>query len=155
MKGEGTHSKKCKGDSSDTAEDAAMELAVAVEQPRQIPSCNCRGLGNSRTVRKLCHLAREKRPESIFLIEIKVQQMRMEQIKWKVGMSNGLMINPIGLKGGLVLLWTDEVDLEIINFSSFHIHSMIKNSSNSQCWHLTAFYGNPETSKRNESWQLL
>lgn len=49
----------------------------------------------------------------------------------------------------------EETDLEIVNFSACHIHMLIKSSKNSLCWHLTGFYGNPETSKRYESWQSL
>lgn len=92
-------------------------------------------------------MVREKRHAVVYLIETKVQQKWMEQIKRKLAMKNGLMINPIGLKGGLAILWDEEVDLEIINLSSFHIHTKINNTGNPQFWHLTGFYDNPETSK--------
>lgn len=113
------------------------------------------GAWEPRTVLKLCHLVREKRPAIVFLMETKVQHKSMERIKLKLRLMHGLMINPIRLKRGLEILWDQANDLEVINYSSFHIHTKIINLANAQCWFLIGFYGNPETSKRQNSWKLL
>lgn len=68
---------------------------------------------------------------------------------------HGLGINPIGLKGGLALLWNSDVDIDIINFSQHHIHARVNDPTQSTFWFLTRFYGNPDTNLRHESWDLL
>lgn len=72
-----------------------------------------------------------------------------------MGFIHGLVINPIGLKGSLALLWKQDVDLDIINFSQHHIHAKINNQASSKLWFLTMFYGNPNTNRRHESWDLF
>ena len=54
-----------------------------------------------------------------------------------------------------MILWSSKVDVSVLSFSKSHIHVQIGNGSNGVPWQFTRFYGNPETSKRNESWQLL
>lgn len=43
---------------------------------------------------------------------------------WKF--DNCLVVNSVGRKGGLALLWSSEVQLEVISFSKNHIDSIIK-----------------------------
>lgn len=68
---------------------------------------------------------------------------------------HGLVVNPIGLKGGMALLWTQKDDLDIINFSQHHIHAKTNDPVGSKFLFKTDFYANLETSHRQESWELL
>lgn len=54
-----------------------------------------------------------------------------------------------------MLLWSNEISLEIVNFSNHHIHSNIRESNSDMIWSLIGFYGIPETNKRVDSWKLL
>ena len=50
-------------------------------------------------------------------METKAKIRRMERIKCKIGLANGLIVPCVGRKGGLALLWAREVDLEIKSYS--------------------------------------
>ena len=80
-------------------------------------SWNYRGLGNPRSVRVLHDMVRQWNPKVVFLTETKAKTRRMERIKSRLGLANGLIIPCVGRKGGLALLWTREVDLEIKSYS--------------------------------------
>lgn len=83
-------------------------------------------------------------------METKIQNKQMEWIQYKLSLQNDIAIRPIGKKGGLALLWNQNVDLEIINYSH-HIHAKISNNGCNHPGSLQGFYGNPDTSKRLES----
>lgn len=55
--------------------------------------------------------------------------------------------------GGLLLLWDKNINLEILSFSAGHIDYVIKDPISH--WRFTSFYGNPNTSLRYHSWNLL
>ena len=49
-------------------------------------------------------------------METKSKAKRMEKIKNKIGFANGLMVPSKGRSGGVALLWTREVNLDINNY---------------------------------------
>lgn len=55
----------------------------------------------------------------------------------------------------MALLWNSSSEVEVINYTSWHISASIKHPSDNAPWQLTSFYGHPITSKRHESWRLL
>lgn len=64
-------------------------------------------------------------------------------------------MNSIGRKVGLALLWFDGIELEIVNYSNYHIHAKVRNGAQGVDGFLTGFYGMPENMKTTESWDLL
>ena len=118
-------------------------------------SWNCRGLGNPRSVRALQDLVWRYNPIVVFLMETKAKIRRMERIRNKLGFANHLCVPCMGRSGGLALLWTREVDIEIKSYSKNHIDVVVKEQGSNLCWRLTGFYGHPETYRRYELWQLL
>ena len=116
---------------------------------------NCQGLGNPRSVRALHNIVRQWNPKVVFLMETKAKNRRMERIKNRIGLANGLFVPCVGRKGGLALLWDRDVDLEIKSYSLNHIDAIINDTVNNYKWRLTSFYGHPETHRRYESWHLL
>lgn len=75
----------------------------------------------------------------------------MEKIRARIGARFCFTINAHSKSGGLAFLWFDDIDLEIINFSTSHIHTKIKDSSNGAKYFLTGFYGVLETAKQTQS----
>lgn len=53
------------------------------------------------------------------------------------------------------MLWSEGTELEVVNFSDFHIHSKIRDTSKKTICYLTGFYDALETSKQIQSWILL
>ena len=65
----------------------------------------------------------------------------MEKINFNLGFSNGLIVPSSGWSGGLALLWSKEVVLEIKSFTKNHIDAIIIKSSEAFSWRFTASMG--------------
>jgi len=104
-------------------------------------SWNCRGLGNPRIVRVLHQLVKERKPNLVFLIETLCTQKKMEAVRCRLGYEGLFVVDPIGRSGGLALLWRQNRDLEIFNYSKSHIHAVIKDADGHPFWQFTGFYG--------------
>lgn len=73
----------------------------------------------------------------------------------RVGLPNCFVVNSVGKRGGLAMLWREDINLESFNFSHFHMITKIRVKVLGQEWILTSFHGQPDTSKRPKSWGLL
>jgi ribonuclease HI len=118
-------------------------------------SWNCRGLGNPRTVRILRRLVRKKKPDVVFLMETKLVSQTMEYVRAKMKFDGMFVVDCHGRSGGLALMWKAETNIQVQNYSKRHINAIVKNGNNDRGWKFTGFYGNPEATKRSESWSLL
>ena len=118
-------------------------------------SWNCRGLGNPWAVKALHDLVWRWNPKIVFLMETKLKKNRMERIKNRIGFANGLIVSNVGRSGGIALLWTREINMEVISYTRFHVNAVISETISDYKWRLTGFYGHSETHKRYESWHLL
>ena len=114
---------------------------------------NCQELGNPRTVNALVKVVRKEDPSLVFLIETKIPKMDLLEIKRKLDHFQGLAVPSVGKSGGLALLWKKDVIVKVQTFSERHIDAII--SGGDKHWRFTRFYGNPETSKREESQECL
>lgn len=52
------------------------------------------------------------------------------------------------------MLWEDSVKVWVDSFSTYHI-DVIVNGGTTDAWQLTGFYGEPDTSSRDEGWNML
>ena len=118
-------------------------------------SWNYRGLGNLRIVNALAEVVKKEEPKIVFLMETKSNRDWMVMVKDKCNFKHGLYVDNIGSKGGLAMLWGEEVKLDIQTFSQSHIDCLVDSGAEYGWWHLTGFYCNLETSKRKESWDTM
>ena len=65
------------------------------------------------------------------------------------------MVPSIGLSGGLALFWKEGIKMEVNKSGLSHIDAFVRGDGNFGQWHLTGFYGNLDTAKQAESWELL
>lgn len=84
-------------------------------------------------------------------MEIKCSVNKLKDIRRRVGFSSCFVVSLVGKKGGLALLWNGDINLEILNYSSSQITSIIRDTDLAWEWSLTGFYGLPETHRRFES----
>jgi hypothetical protein len=117
-------------------------------------SWNCQGLGNPKAVPALHNMVKMKGPKVLFLLETKLDTVRMEGVRVKLGFENVFSVPSLGRSGGLALLWQNEAEIVIQNFSQHHIDAHVE-SQQVKCWRLTGFYGRPEHHRHKESWALL
>lgn len=92
-------------------------------------------------------MVREKRPKIIFLMEIKQTVEEMRNVKKELHYQGGLVV-PCdrswgGSRGGLAMLWKDEINLHIQTYSPHHIDAIILIGTRAP-WRITGFYGYPE-----------
>jgi hypothetical protein len=99
-------------------------------------------------------MAEEKKPRILFLMETKCSKVHMEVVRIKLGFAGAFIVDSVGRSGGLALLWKDDKEVEIQNFSRRHINAVVKEDGLLP-WKLTGFYGHPDWAKRHEAWALL
>jgi hypothetical protein len=87
-------------------------------------------------------------------METKCSKTRVEMVWVKLGFAGAFTIDPVGRSGGLALLWKEDREVEIQNFSRQHINAVITEEG-VQPWKLTGFYGHPKWAKRHKEWELL
>ncbi|XP_030478213.1 uncharacterized protein LOC115695276 [Cannabis sativa] len=115
---------------------------------------NVQGMGNPWTVRTLKSLVQHWCPELVFISESRLNKMRAENLRVALGFVGCFVVEAKGKSGGLVLMWSDKITCNILSFSSFHIDSFIRKEED-QGWRFTCFYGDPDPSKRGDSWTVL
>ena len=116
---------------------------------------NYRGLGNRRTIHALEKIVSSKDPNFIFLMKTKLLVSKMVGIKEGLNRTQGMVVPSKGRSEGLALLWKKELKVDVQSYSDSHIDAIIGQGEDGLQWRLTGFYGNPETSKWEESWLLL
>lgn len=94
-----------------------------------ILSWNYRELENPHTVHNQHLLVQEKRSNLVFLSETKLEVSRLKRVKRRLGFLGCVGVNPIGRKGGLALLWRNQNEVEILNFSQNHTSAWVYNAS--------------------------
>lgn len=60
----------------------------------------------------------------------------------------------LGRGGGLAIMWRNNISCSVTGSSANHIDVQIL-ERNKPVWRITCFYGFPERSRRQESWNLL
>ena len=80
-------------------------------------------------------------------METKMHNKRLEFLKTKLGMENMFVVDSVRRSGGLVLLWKEDFNLTIQNYSKRHINALVRTWVGELEWKLTCMYGNPETAR--------
>ena len=109
---------------------------------------NCRGLGNPRSIRVLRELVQRWKPNIVILSETKMKKYQMENVKFKIGLMNGLIVPSVRRSGGLAMLWSRDIKLEVQSYSRNFVDAVVTYSESGFKWRITEFYGNPETCRR-------
>ncbi|KAK9041081.1 hypothetical protein V6N11_016203 [Hibiscus sabdariffa] len=73
-----------------------------------------RGLSNKDTVRALKNFVFKFNPGIIFLSEMKQKMRYLEKIRMKMKYDNAHYVEPIGIAGGLLLWWKNDVKVSIL-----------------------------------------
>lgn len=117
-------------------------------------SWNCRGMGNPRAVRVFGDLLKSRNPDFVFLCETLVDASVINNLVDRFGFHNSFVVDRTGRGGGLAIMWKKSVLCQVLDSSSNHINLNIMDGVNIS-WRLTCFYGFPERTHRQESWEFL
>lgn len=116
---------------------------------------NCRGIGNARTVRDLDALVRRYRPNIVFLSETMIRASRVKQLRWRLGLKGCLVINSDGKRGGLALLWNENIQVQLLEQGERFFDVMITEDPEEAPWRATFIYGEPRVEDRYKMWEIL
>ena len=81
-----------------------------------------------------------------------MKRYQMENEKFKTGLLNGLIVPSVGSSGGLAMLWSRDIKVEVQGYSRSYIDAVVTDPESGFKWRITGFYGNPKTHCRKESW---
>ncbi|GMI94283.1 hypothetical protein HRI_003097600 [Hibiscus trionum] len=118
-------------------------------------SWNVRGLGKPRAVRCLRHALRDLKIDVIFLMETKIYDNKMANIRRNLGYPFGIEVSSVGSSGGLAIGWKANCKISLRSFSARHIDVTFEDDSDGFSWRCTGFYGAPEVGNRMDAWNLL
>uniref|UniRef100_A0A803P8W5 Reverse transcriptase domain-containing protein n=1 Tax=Cannabis sativa TaxID=3483 RepID=A0A803P8W5_CANSA len=90
----------------------------------------------------------------LFIMESKLACNSIDRVRSSLKFSHGLEVPRIGLKGGLLLLWKDDIDVTLNSFSMNHFDVYVSYDRGTR-FHFTGFYGSPESHQRTLTWNLL
>lgn len=118
-------------------------------------SFNYRGLGNPSAVNSLRDLIRRGAPSIVFLMETKLSSMEFERIRDRLGDFHSVVVDSVGRAGGLALLWSKDVVIDLLSMLVHHIDVVVQEGLGDDAWRCTRFYGWPEIQNRHLSWTLM
>jgi len=101
---------------------------------------NCRGLGAAQAVTGLRSLLRRLAPRVVFLLETKKSIAEMTTLLSDLGNFHGLFVDARGRSGGLGLLWSDTVNVNLLSCSMHHIDA-IQWKGEDVSWRFSGIYG--------------
>jgi exonuclease III len=105
--------------------DHQRQLLDNPAEPMSLLAWNFQGRRDLRTVRDLRLMVKEKRPNFVFLMETKIRNPRLQKLRVSIGFEGLLTVEPVGKSGGLAILWRDNREVMIHNFSQRHISAKI------------------------------
>lgn len=77
----------------------------------------------------------------------------MNNLKIRLGFQNCFAVDCQRKRGGIALLWQEQLVFNLIYYSQNHIDGGIEFEG--KFWQMTCFYGHPEEEKRQLSWDLM
>uniref|UniRef100_A0A803PU27 Reverse transcriptase n=1 Tax=Cannabis sativa TaxID=3483 RepID=A0A803PU27_CANSA len=87
-------------------------------------------------------------------LESKLRRPQAERLCDVLQFEKFWSVDRVGMSGGLLLLWKNVVQLRVDSRSSGHITTIVMGKGFLP-WNLTCFFGNPDSSQRHFSWELL
>jgi hypothetical protein len=117
---------------------------------------NCGGMGKSLSSEKMMHLARmihSAKPQVIFISEIKSSKVKSSDLNARFNMNNSFVVPSRRRSGGLWLMWSDDLQLDV-HTSSFHvILATAMHTTSNVRFGLVCVYGDPYHSKTSAIWE--
>lgn len=79
----------------------------------------------------------------------------MERIKNQLHFTGLYTMDPVGLSGGLALMWRIGWDVEVLESSRSFVHTRILDAGSDKTWEHTFVYGDPVPARRRGLWPKL
>lgn len=111
-------------------------------------------MGNDWTFEALQKFLHLYKRQLVFLYETKLSVMQMNNVGKKLKLESCFAVSSNGKSGGLAMLWSQDINVDIASFSDHHIdvEVEVENGKHMRC---TWVYGHPEASQEKYTWTLL
>ena len=119
---------------------------------------NCQGMGKSLGSSKMMHLARlvdSTKAQVIFVSEIKTSKIKPANLVNRFNMTDSIVVPSRRRSGGLWLMWSDEIDINVITTSFYLILATATIRSTDQKFALACIYGDPYHRQTNLIWDQI
>uniref|UniRef100_A0A803QAL2 Endonuclease/exonuclease/phosphatase domain-containing protein n=1 Tax=Cannabis sativa TaxID=3483 RepID=A0A803QAL2_CANSA len=97
----------------------------------------------------------EQSPNVLFIVETKLSSNNVTRFKQSLNFYNGLEAPIVGLKGGLMLLWKDDVDVTLQHYGDTFFDYFMAVADGGLSFYFTGFYGAPDSQNKSAFWLLL
>lgn len=100
---------------------------------------------NDRTFKALQKFLHSYKPKLVFLCETKLSVMQMNNVGKKLKLESCFAVSSKSKSGGLAMLWSQDIKVDIASFSDHHIDAEVEveNGKHMRC---IGVYGHPEAS---------
>ncbi|KAL9665382.1 hypothetical protein QQ045_020801 [Rhodiola kirilowii] len=113
---------------------------------------NCRGLGTPLAIQSLKDVVQTSKSRILGLVETKCGVRRCEALRVKLGFHNCFCVPAKGRSSGLALFWRNDMEVNICNYSHFHIDFLVRVNT---VFCVNLFYGSPRVALCQRSWDLI
>ena len=86
----------------------------------------------------------------MFIAETWVDEARLDHTLGNINFNQKWVVPRTTRGGGLVLFWKNSMNLTVVDSHRYYINVIINKSGNDE-WRFTGFYGELNSSKRNEA----
>ena len=117
--------------------------------------CIFRGAGNRRTVREVGALVKAHSPSLVFLAETRQTSVKVERMKWKLGLKGFCGVDCEGRGGGLALFWDESLRVTVLDSCKRYIDVNVEDHGSGKTWRSTFVYGEPCVEHRQRMWDHL
>ena len=129
-------------------------LCVIPANRNELLNLKLSGLGNLCTGNEIANIVQAKDLSVVFIAETWVDEASLKDVKQKIQFENMFVVPREARGGGLVLFWRDTIAVTIEGSDKNHVDVIIHKNTDLE-WRFTGFYGELETQRRSESWNLL
>jgi hypothetical protein len=92
-------------------------------------------------------MVKEKGPKLVFLMETRICNKDTDFLRIKLKFDYIFVVDSVGRSCGLILLWKNDINIEIQNYNRRHINVIVSMGRDGVKWKFSRIYGNPETAK--------
>lgn len=117
-------------------------------------SWNCHGIGTPWESQFIKEIILQKCPDFVFLCETLCKTSVVERLRMYLNFEGMLVVEVSGHSGSLALLWRLKDMVTLCSYSKNHIDVDVVTKEGFK-YRLTGIYGEPDRSKREETWNLI
>ena len=122
----------------------------------KIATGNVRGAGNARFHLNVQDLINAYSPDILVILEPKISESHAEHVIGQVGLPRHFRVDPVGLSGGIWVLWDDRrCNVDVMRATNQSVAMLIRVPSLPFPWLFSTIYASPYLHKRLQLWHHL